>query len=87
MRIAATRFAWPPADVDISAIPASSGAVEERRSGGAEDRARRDDIGYWKDVVDGKKQRKGLPEFGEVGPCGPRFWSQPYGHLPTSLRC
>jgi hypothetical protein len=62
-------------------------AVEQWRSGGAEDRARRDDIGYWKDVVDGKKQRKGLPEFGEVGPCGPRFWSQPYGHLPTSLRC
>jgi hypothetical protein len=57
MRIAATRFAWPPEDLDSSAIPASSGAVQERRSGG-ESETRRDDIGYWKDVVDEKIEER-----------------------------
>jgi hypothetical protein len=80
MRIAATRFAWPPEDVDISAIPASSGAVEERRR-------ERDEMAldsgrmWWK-----KKSRKGLPEFGEVG----TFTSVLDSTIrppPTSLRC
>jgi hypothetical protein len=46
MRIAATRFAWPPEDVDISA------------SGGAEERARRDGIGQWQDVVEEKIEER-----------------------------